>query len=723
MSLSYTSNYNTYTRFVNKKGKGAKERVHCAGFRVQKSPSLAKGVPSGTRRGSGIVILAKARMGLNGVGQMYRHLQQVKIQMVFSPHFCLHRNDKNARGRIIKKHAGKTRVFMIDNVACVLLKCTTGSNNFSPLFVSYKWRKTGGKGNKMNRNKNRYLSFIFACFLGMFALVGNAFAAACNTYNTEYYNFTNPDSNEVECIAWNCPATGAEKAARHISSCGGGNGSYDYICASGYTRQAVKRYEGSAWHWQYECRCSSKKYEYYGDASIPSAHSADNWNFTCKSCGSKGTNYPLLTCGWGGSTVGFADYVCNTGFTVTDTGSGLSCACGTDMYIYTEASGVKACIHCPYLPYNSGQFTGISTCGNGTFTCSNGYIRSRQDGTDHYDYGYACANCAANSRTYARIVNPYTGVRDTSSSGATLGTLAEYGYANFGSNCAITVPWTDVTDNEPDPSSGAACDVTQTYKRTCLTADANYSTNFNATCNYTVTSNSFTKVAPGSAISGTATAGDSRCVKCSGDTFSAGATSSSLVQYVTNGCKPVPIYGTVNSAHSDFTCNEHYYKYYSYGNGMYGTCYPCPAISSGMPNFGYSQQTYGMELGVAPAGATSATQCYARIYDGDTYGTFYKNGCTYSAGSGGPGGSSDARVITCYIPTSCKNDMAGCIFYDAWDMGAFPWATNEGAIQVMSGFNYASEQNYVFDEWAGARAMACIDMGVCSSASCSMTAQ
>jgi len=46
---------------------------------------------------------------------------------------------------------------------------------FVTSFALRKWRETGGKGNKMNRNKNRFLTLIFSCFFGIF-VIGNAWS-------------------------------------------------------------------------------------------------------------------------------------------------------------------------------------------------------------------------------------------------------------------------------------------------------------------------------------------------------------------------------------------------------------------------------------------------------------------------------------------------------------------------------------------------------------------
>ena len=182
-------------------------------------------------------------------------------------------------------------------------------------------------------------------------------------------------------------------------------------------------------------------------------------------------------------------------------------------------------------------------------------------------------------------------------------------------------------------------------------------------------------VAGASSCNGTCVAGTytptsgayTSCLSCTGNTY---APNTGMWKCVT-----VPYNASVNSAHTDISCNAGSYKTTNpYSGEQWYYCPPCPMHDNNDGTSWYVNEmsTSGSSY-TSPAGSTSITACTAHRTDSDSKGTYTTPWCSYSGDD----------YVTIGLNYDCLNYRSSYVggtqylfsnMYSMCDMGYFPWS-------------------------------------------------
>lgn len=547
----------------------------------------------------------------------------------------------------------------------------------------------------MNRNKNRFLTIVFSCFMGLF-IAGNAFASVvvytsawtnnytcCNsTFSGHYASQTISDgsnycaTNQQVTITRGTNSTTlgrcySQGAAGYVN-CVESITTVTYTCATctmgTYTGPNGDTFCCDYYHLENLGPMYSQNIT--PSTSVNNGAYCSSGQFVCNSYVNGSTTYPRVrlidkdavsnasTGTLANRTVqGFdntnytvkPNYVCTYAFGNSETGllrpSGYTVeGCGTVGSGSTNNTTFKNCKISKVL-------TGKTGC---KYNSTNGNVKEVRTLNTSYNYGNS-GDTSGYYYGYDKTLKKFFGNSGDVSSG------------NY--NAASIDNWTGVSYNfdaqagyKKNPSSG-----------TCTQCGAGtYSAGGGATSCSNCNCGKYGTSAGASSCTGTCAAGTysdcsgakTSCTACTDNTYSKDAGASS--------CQNVPYNATVNSTHTGIDCDAGTYRVtnpYSGENWYY--CADCPTGSgSGVGNTIYAYEySYGTDADVtAPRGSTSISACYAYREGSDTKGS-YTNTCNNYSGD---------DMATVGINTSCWYNTNVYYIFPGWysrcSMDYWPWA-------------------------------------------------
>ena len=477
----------------------------------------------------------------------------------------------------------------------------------------------------MNRNKNRFLSIVFSCFLGMF-VVNNAFASgncssSCNSSNL--YNYTDCYYNSYTNKCRKCPSSSEASYWKQRSAdvfggsmysanpsygkCGYSNASNTPRFECGYMPATNSSCNDSNYRRYYynsgsDLVCSkcedglSGRYPIYYESGDWYSQSGGTAIKYCHQCPSDLDASGVKSCGYDGFTC--KDNYTKTLTSLPDTAmgsycykDGYQCVCEDDGNHYVGYNSV----YCGSCSGESDNYDRQS-CGYNTYTCkTHAYkiaYKTKPSGTwMQYYYGkYQCARCpyinnssafgiSGSSDPYYMSMNGWT----WSSTSRCTATQSSYQYDS--NNCRYK--WKNITPVSScagvTEGSGAGTDVPYSTESLPNATNMLLSTG----CDYTG-QKSYDQVPAGYGVTSNNTI-NATCSACTGNKWNDGTYTA---------CQDLPAHATVKSDHTGYVCAAGYFA-------KDGDCVRCPMNLDF--ELAYSDWDYGT---TSDAGATSVSQCY-----------------------------------------------------------------------------------------------------------------